>query len=92
MKLKNVALNEKGNLKPAVRKVVVDHIVANPDLFCQAEKVEGKNAFVLPITDSEGNVFYANFDLSISVKPAYERAEKKVKPKTSKEAEAIEIE
>ena len=44
------------------------------------------------ITDSEGNVFYANFDLSISIKPAYERAEKKVKPKASKEAEAIEIE
>lgn len=92
MKLKNVAINEKGNLKPAVRKVVVDYIAANPNIFCEAEKVDGKNVFVLPIADSEGNIFYANFDLSVSVKPAYERAERKVKAKATAAPEAIEIE
>lgn len=82
LRMKNTsALNEKGNLKPAVRTSVAAHVAKHPELFARAEKVEGKNAYTLPVEDANGNIFYINFDVTVSTKPASERAEKKSKPK-----------
>ena len=82
LRMKNTsALNEKGNLKPAVRTSVAAHVAKHPELFARAEKVEGKNAYTLPVEDADGNIFYINFDVTVSTKPANERAEKKSKPK-----------
>lgn len=83
MRVKTVALNEKGNLKPLVRKAIVEHVCAHPEVFAEAEKVADKNAFVLQVLDAEDNVIYVNFDVSVSTLPASDRAVRKVKAKTS---------
>lgn len=93
LRMKNTsALNEKGNLKPAVRKSVAAHVAKHPELFAKAEKVEGKNVYTLPVEDAEGNVFYVNFDVTVSTKPASERAEKKAKAKAPVASEDVEVE
>lgn len=93
LKMKNTsALNEKGNLKPAVRTSVAAHVAKHPELFAKAEKVEGKNAYTLPVEDAEGNVFYINFDVTVSTKPASERAEKKSKAKAPAPIDDVEVE
>lgn len=92
MKIKNVALTEKGNLKPVVRTEMAKYVAGNPDIFATAEKVEGKNTYFIPVTDVEGNVFYINFDVTVTTKHPADRAERKATPKAKVEAEAIEIE
>ena len=88
-----VALNEKGNLKPAVRVSVANHVAKHPELFAQATRVEGKNCYSLPVEDAAGNVFYVNFDVTVSTKPASERAERKPKAKVvSADDNAVEVE
>lgn len=94
LRMKNtVALNEKGNLKPVVRKSVMSYVAKHPELFAQAERVEDKGAFTLPVEDAAGNVFYVNFDVTVSTKPASERAERKPKAKVvSADDNAVEVE
>lgn len=92
MRIKNVALTDKGNLKPVVRTEMAKYVAGNPDIFANAEKVEGKNTYFIPVTDAEDNVFYINFDVTISTKSPYDRAERKSTPKAKVEAEVIEIE
>lgn len=90
--LKNTnALTEKGQLKPAVRATVAAFIASHPEKFAEAEKVEGKNVYVLPVTDADGNVFYVNFDVTVSTKAGFDRAERKSKPKATV-AETPEVE
>lgn len=92
MRIKNVALTEKGNLKPVVRTEMAKYVAGNPDIFATAEKVEGKNTYFIPVTDADGNVFYINFDVTVTTKHPADRAERKATPKAKVEAETIEIE
>ena len=92
MRIKNVALTDKGNLKPAVRTELAKYVASNPDIFASAEKVDGKNTYFVTATDLDGNVIYINFDVTISTKSPYDRAERKATSKPKAEVEAIEIE
>ena len=92
IKVKTVALTEKGQVKPDVRKEVANLVATNRDLFTSAEKVDGKMLFTLPIEDVDGNTFYVNYEVTVSNKPAAERAVRKSTPKAKVETESIEIE
>lgn len=81
MRVKTVALNEKGNLKPAVRKAIVEHVCAHPEVFMEAKKADDKNVFVLEVLDADNNAIYVNFDVSVSTLPATDRAVRKAKAK-----------
>ena len=92
MNLKNVAITEKGNVKPAVRKALIDYVAENPEVFGEAERVEGKNVFTLEVGDIDGNVIYINFDVTVSNKAAADRAPRKAKAKVEKTEDEIVIE
>lgn len=92
MKIKTVALNDKGNLKPIVRKEVMKYVTEHPEVFADAVKVEGKNAFTLEALDDAGNTIFVNFDVTVSTMAAADRAERKSKPKAKAPAEDVTIE
>lgn len=92
MKVSVNALTEKGQIKPAVRTKVAAFVDSNRELFAEATKIEGKNSYVLPVLDAEGNTFYVNFDVTISNKSAADRVERKSTPKRAAEPETIDIE
>lgn len=95
MKINTVAVSEKGALKPAVRKAVLDTqtpalnevlgdmgFVAYPD----------QKAYALPIADASGNTIYLTLSVTVGLKAPNEKAERKAKaPKPKAEAEAIEF-
>lgn len=64
MNIKAVALTEKGAVKPAVRKAIVEKIAKNPELFAEATKV-GPSLYTLTATDSNGDNIYINFKISV---------------------------
>lgn len=80
---------EKGAVKPAVRKVVVDYVDSHRDVFANAEK-SGKG-YSVEVVDSEGNVAYVNFDVTVSAKPIADRAPRATR-KSNANAETFEIE
>lgn len=94
MRMKNtVALNEKGNLKPAVRTQLAAYVAKHADtVFAKAEKVEGKNVYFIPVEDAEGNTVYINFDVTVSTKAPFDRAEKKRSPKAKASTDNVEVE
>ena len=94
MRMKNtIALTEKGMVKPAVRKTLTDYVAKHADsVFAKAEKVEGKNTYFIPVEDANGNVVYINFDVTVSTKAPYDRAEKKRAPKAKADNSAVEVE
>ena len=91
MKIKSVALTDKGQVKPAVRKAIVDHIAANPSAFASAVRVDGKNVFTMQVTDANGNVVFVNFDVTVSTKAAADRAPRKPKAKSAPANDPINI-
>lgn len=93
MKINTIALTEKGLVKTAVRQALANHVAQNPaEVFKQAQKVADKNAYYVEVTDPMGNIIYINLDVSVSVKPPYERAERKAKAKPAQPTSAIEVE
>ena len=81
MRIKSVALTEKGQVKPAARKAIVNHIAKNPNLFAHATRVGDKGVFTMEVTDANGNVIFVNFDVTVSTKAAADRAERKPRAK-----------
>ena len=81
MRIKSVALTEKGQVKPVARKAIVNHIAANPNLFAHATRVGDKGVFTMEVTDAAGNVIFVNFDVTVSTKAAADRAERKPRAK-----------
>ena len=94
MRMKNtVALTEKGQVKPAVRTQLADYVAKHADtIFAKAEKVDGKNAYFIPVEDADGNVIYINFDVTVSTKAPFDRAEKKRAPKAKTTPTNVEVE
>lgn len=94
MKIKTVALTEKGVVKTAVRKSLGAYVEKHQaDIFAKATKVEGKNVYFLEVQDAEGNTIYVNFDVTVTTKAPYDRAERKPRSKASaKDNSAVEVE
>lgn len=90
-KISGVVLTDKGVVKTAVRKGIVEKEMKNLENN-GFERVEEKAILVKEFTDLKGNVIYATLTLTVStVDP---RVEKPKKAKTSKvkEKETFEIE
>ena len=85
MKVNGTVISEKGMVKPAARASIAAHVADNRGIFANAIKVDGKNVYYVEVMDADGNIIYINFDVSVSYKAPYDRAEKKAKPKAQKE-------
>lgn len=95
MRINTVAVSEKGALKPAVRKAILDTqspvlnevlgdmgFVAYPD----------QKAYALPISDASGNIIYLTLSVTVGLKAPSDKAERKARtPKPKAEVEAIEF-
>ena len=93
MKMKSVALTEKGIVKTAVRKSLTDYVAKHQsDIFARAKKVEGKSIYYIEVEDANGNVVYVNFVVSVATKAPFERAERKPRAKADKDNSAVEVE
>ena len=85
MRVNGTVLSDKGMVKPAARASIAAHVDANRGIFANAVKVDGKNVYYVEVMDADGNIIYINFDVSVSHKAPYDRAEKKAKTKAQKE-------
>ena len=92
MKLSGNFLTEKGNIKPAARKAILEAVVANPAILGTATLAKGNNVFALEVTDGEGNVAYLNIDLSVSTIYPSDRKVPEKKAPVAKEVETFTIE
>ena len=87
------ALTDKGNIKNDVRKAIAGYVAKHQDtIFAKAEKVADKNVYFVEVHDADGNVIYVNFDVTVSTKAPFDRAERKPRAKADKESSAIEVE
>lgn len=75
MKITNVIVNEKGNVKASARKAIIEYVTGNRVVFAEAT-LNSNGTYSLPIVDSEGNVVYVNFSVSVSTKNAADRAKR----------------
>ena len=90
-KINGVVLTEKGVVKTAVRKGIVEKEMKNLENN-GFERVEEKAILVKEYTDLKGNVIYATLTLTVStVDPRIEKP-KKAKTTKSKEKETFDIE
>lgn len=90
MKMTNVIVNEKGNVKAGARKAIVEYVASHREVF--AEAVANENGtYSVAVVDSAGNTVYVNFDVTVSTKNAADRSEKKT-VKKAKVAETFDIE
>lgn len=89
MKINVNALTEKGVLKPNVRSQIAAYVNSHRNLFADAVKLEGKNTYVFPIADANGNTIYIAFDVVVTEKDPAKRSTKRA---TAKTQETIEIE
>lgn len=90
MRMTNVIVNEKGNVKAEARKAIVAYVDTHRNVFADAIRNDN-GTYSVAVTDSNGNVVYINFDITVSTKNAGERAEKKSTRK-AKEVETFDIE
>jgi hypothetical protein len=90
MKMTNVIVNEKGNIKTEARKAIVNYVDNHRDIFATATK-NANGTYTVPVTDEAGNVAYINFTVTVGTKNAADRAEKKA-TKKEKVAEVFDIE
>jgi hypothetical protein len=92
-RLNCVALTEKGALVSSVRKAVNGMATEHANSLVEQGWVHyaDKNAWALPIEDTNGNVIYATLTLTIGSKAPNEKAEKKAKPRATAPAEPVEI-
>jgi chloramphenicol 3-O-phosphotransferase len=90
MRMTNVIVNEKGNVKAEARKAIVAYVDTHRNVFADAVKNDN-GTYSVAVVDGAGNTVYVNFDVTVSTKNAADRAEKKSTRKV-KEAEAFDIE
>lgn len=92
-RLNCVALTEKGAMVSSVRKAVNGMATEHANALVEKGWVHfaDKNAWALPIEDTNGNVVYATLTLTIGTKAPNEKAEKKAKPRATAPAEQVEI-
>ena len=87
------ALTDKGNIKNDVRKAIAGYVAKHQDtIFAKAEKVGDKSVYFVEVHDADDNVMYINFDVTISTKAPFDRAERKPRTKADKDDSAIEVE
>ena len=90
MKMTNVIVNEKGNVKAEARKAIVAYVDTHRNVFAEAVKNDN-GTYSVAVVDGAGNTVYVNFDVTVSTKNAADRAEKKT-VKKAKVAETFDIE
>ena len=88
--MKNVIVNEKGNVKAGARKAIVEYVANHREVFAEAV-MNDNGTYTVTVVDGAGNTVYVNFDVTVSTKNAADRAEKKATKKT-KVAETFDIE
>ena len=91
MRIKTVAFTEKGQVRPAVRKAIVNHIAANPSVFAGAQRVGDKGVFTMEVQDANGDIFFVNFDVTVSTKAAADRAERKPRAKATHTDDTVDV-
>lgn len=90
MRVNNVVLNEKGNVKTEARKALVAYVDAHRNVFANATRNDN-GTYSVAVVDSAGNTVYVNFEVTVSNKNAADRAEKKTVRK-AKVAETFDLE
>ena len=64
MKMTNVIVNEKGNVKAGARKAITEYVASHREVF--AEAVANENGtYSLAVVDGAGNTVYVNFDITV---------------------------
>ena len=87
------ALTDKGNIKNDVRKAIAAYVAKHQDtIFAKAEKVGDKNVYFVEVHDANDNVIYVNFDVTVSTKAPFERAERKPRAKVEKADNEVIVE
>lgn len=87
------ALTDKGNIKNDVRKAIAGYVAKHQDtIFAKAEKVADKNVYFVEVHDADGNVIYVNFDVTVSTKAPFDRAERKPRAKADKADNEVIVE
>lgn len=90
-KINGVVLTEKGVVKTAVRKGIVEREMKNLEIN-GFERVEEKATLVKEYTDLKGNVIFATLTLTVSTTDPRIEKPKKAKATKSKEKETFDIE
>lgn len=90
-KINGVVLTEKGVVKTAVRKGIVEKEMKNLENN-GFERVEEKATLVKEYTDLKGNVIFATLTLTVSTTDPRIEKPKKAKATKSKEKETFDIE
>ena len=90
-KINGVVLTEKGVVKTAVRKGIVEREMKNLENN-GFERVEEKATLVKEYVDLKGNVIYATLTLTVSTTDPRIEKPKKAKATKSKEKETFDIE
>ena len=90
-KINVVVLTDKGVVKPAVRKGIVEREMKNLEIN-GFERVEEKAILVKDYTDTKGNVIYATLTLTVSTTDPRVEKPKKAKATKTKEKETFAIE
>lgn len=88
-RLNGNALTEKGMIKTAARKTLMECIDTDRNMFAEATR-NANGTYSIAIEDASGNTIYINFEISISAKNAADRAARKTTRK-AKEAESFEL-
>ena len=81
IRIKTNALTEKGQVRPAVRQAIVEKIANDRNLFASAVRVDNKGQFYIEVADSNNNIIYVNFEITVSANCIADRAPKARKPK-----------
>ena len=89
IKLNGNVLTEKGQVKANARKTLVDYVAKHPEVFCESERNDN-GTYSIEVNDSEQNVIYVNFEITVSTMNAGDRAKRKSKSKKV-ETEDIEV-
>ena len=81
IRIKTSALTEKGQVRPAVRQAIVEKVANDRNLFASAVRVDNKGQFYIEVADSNNNIIYVNFEITVSANCIADRAPKARKPK-----------
>ena len=91
MKINTVAVSEKGALKPAVRKAVLDtqtpalnEVLGDMGFVAYPEQ----KAYAVPIADASGNTIYLTLSVTVGLKAPNEKAERKAAAEAAAKAAA----
>ena len=88
-RLNGNVLTDKGVVKTAARKALMEYIDTDRNVFAEATR-NANGTYSVAVEDASGNVVYVNFEVSVSAKIAADRAARKTTRK-AKEAESFEL-